>query len=98
MSRTVRSTIEPATIYVDAIKSGKCRLLCRWDIHRVEIEDEQGTRQEWEYQEQVIEGWTLDDAAYLERVNDRQRLTDAGRKYFAMNEAVILEWAKAAAV
>lgn len=98
MARTVRSTIEPAALYVDTIKCGKCRLLCRWDIHQVEIEDDTGTRHEWEYQEQVVDSWTLDDAAYIERVNGKQRLTDAGREYFAANEAAILEWAKAAAV
>ena len=98
MARTVRSTVEPTPIYVDAIKSGRCRLLCRWDIHQVEIEDDQGTRVEWEYQEQVVEGWTLDDAAYIERINGRQRLTDTGRKYFDSNVTEILAWAKAAGV
>ena len=97
MSNLVRSTIEPATIGIDVVKNGSVRILCRWDIRQVEVEDEMGTRTEYEYREKVI-WWALPTPEYLERRGSRQVLTDTGRAYLASVEDEILGWAMAAGV
>jgi hypothetical protein len=97
MSKLVRSTIEPATLGIDIVRDGSVRLLCRWDIRQVEVEDEMGTRTEYEYREKVI-WWALPSPEYLERRGRRQVLTDAGRAYLASVEDEILGWAMAAGV
>ena len=97
MSKLVRSTVEPAAIGIDVVKNGSVRLLCRWDIRQVEVEDEIGTRTEYEYQEKTI-WWALPSPAYLVRQGSRQALTDAGRAYLASVEDEILGWAMAAGV
>ena len=95
MSNLVRSTIEPETLGIDIVRDGSVRLLCRWDIRQVEVEDEMGTRTEYEYREKVI-WWALPTPEYLERRGSRQVLTDAGRAYLASVEVEILGWAMAA--
>ena len=95
MSNLVRSTIEPDTLGIDIVRDGSVRLLCRWDIRQVEVEDEMGTRTEYEYREKVI-WWALPSPEYLERRGSRQVLTDAGRAYLASAESEILGWAVAA--
>ena len=97
MSNLVRSTIEPDTLGIDIVRDGSVRLLCRWDIRQVEVEDEMGTRTEYEYREKVI-WWALPSPEYLERRGRRQVLTDAGRAYLASVEDEILGWAMAAGV
>lgn len=97
MSNLVRSTIEPDTLGIDIVRDGSVRLLCRWDIRQVEVEDEMGTRTEYEYKEQVI-WWVLPSPEYLERRGSRQVLTNAGRAYLASIENEILGWAMAAGV
>lgn len=98
MSKLVRSTVCPEPLHVDRIVHGAADLRCRWDIHEVEVEDDTGTRTEWEYTEQVIIGWALDTPGYLTRENGRQVLTDAGRQYFAESKDEILLWAQTAGV
>ena len=95
MFNLVRSTIEPDTLGIDIVRDGSVRLLCRWDIRQVEVEDEMGTRTEYEYREKVI-WWALPSPEYLERRGSRQVLTDAGRAYLASVEDEILGWAMAA--
>ncbi len=97
MARLVCSTVEPDTLGIDIVRNGSVRLLCRWDIRQVEVEDEMGTRTEYEYEEQVI-WWALPSPEYLERRGSRQVLTDAGRAYLASVEDEILGWAMAAGV
>ena len=97
MARLVRSTIEPDTLGIDIVRNGSVRLLCRWDIRQVEVEDEMGTRTEYEYREKVI-WWALPTPEYLERRGSRQVLTDVGRAYLASVEDEILGWAMAAGV
>jgi hypothetical protein len=57
---TVHSNTEPAVIQIDKIEAGIARLLIRWNIRQVTIEDPmtETTRQEWQYSERVIK-WTL---------------------------------------
>ena len=95
MSKLVRSRIAPETLGIDIVRDGSVRLLCRWDIRQVEVEDEMGTRTEYEYREKVI-WWALPSPEYLERRGSRQVLTDAGRAYLASVEDEILGWAMAA--
>ncbi len=95
MSKLVRSRIAPDPLYPDVVRDGSVRLLCRWDIRQVEVEDEMGTRTEYEYREKVI-WWALPTPEYLERRGSRQVLTDAGRAYLASVEDEILGWAMAA--
>ncbi len=97
MSKLVRSTIEPATVGIDVVKNGSVRILCRWDIRQVEVEDEIGTRTEFEYAEKVI-WWALPSPDYLTRQGRRQVLTETGRAYLASVETEILGWAQAAGV
>ena len=96
MSKLVRSRISPDPLYPDVVRAGSVRLLCRWDIRQVEVEDEMaGTHTEYEYAEKVI-WWALPSPEYLERRGRRQALTDAGRAYLASAESEILGWAVAA--
>lgn len=94
MSKLVRSRIVPESIYPDVVRDGSVRLLCRWDIREIEVEDEMGTHTEYEYAEQVI-WWALPYPEYLTRQGNRQVLTDAGRAYLASIENEILGWAMA---
>ena len=57
---TVHSNTEPAVIFIDKIENGIARLLVRWNIRQVSIEDPmtEETRQEWQYSERVIK-WVL---------------------------------------
>jgi len=57
---TVHSNTEPAVIFIDKIENGIARLLVRWNIQQVTIEDPmtQDEREEWQYSERVIK-WTL---------------------------------------
>jgi len=90
----------PDTIRIDVVKNGSARLLCRWDILEVEIKTDEDTHTEYTYTEQVI-WWQLPSSEYIERVNDRQVITDAGRQYImdtTDGPFGILAWAKAAAV
>ena len=90
----------PDTIRIDVVKNGSARLLCRWDISEVEIKTDEDTHIEYTYTEQVI-WWQLPSSEYIERVNDRQVITDAGRQYIidtTDGPSGILAWAKAAAV
>ena len=97
MTKLVRSTIEPATIGIDVVKNGSVRVLCRWDIRQVEVEDEIGTRTEFEYAEKVL-WWALPSPEYLTRQGSRQAITEAGRAYLASVETEILGWAQTAGV
>ena len=97
MSNLVRSTIEPDTLGIDIVRDGSVRLLCRWDIRQVEVEDKMGTRTEYEYREKVI-WWALPSPDYLTRQGNRQVLTETGRAYLASVEDEILGWAMAAGV
>ena len=97
MSKLVRSTVEPATIGIDVVKNGSVRVLCRWDIQTVEVEDEIETRTEYEYAEKVL-WWALPTPEYLTRQGSRQVITEAGRAYLASAENEILGWAQAAGV
>ena len=97
MAMLVRSTIEPDTLGIDVVKNGSVRLLCRWDIRQVEVEDEIETRTEYEYAEKVI-WWALPSPDYLTRQGSRQVLTETGRAYLASVEDEILGWAMAAGV
>ena len=97
MSKLVYSPENPESVKVDIVKNGSARLLCRWDIHTVEIKTDEESHTEYTYTEQVT-WWQLPSSEYIERVNDRQIITDAGREYIAENTDGILAWAKAAAV
>ena len=82
----------PDTIRIDVVKNGSARLLCRWDIHTVEIKTDEESHTEYAYQEEVI-WWALPLREHVERVNGRQVLTDAGRQYIADHADEITEWA-----
>ena len=97
MSKLVRSRIAPETLGIDIVRDGSVRLLCRWDIRQVEVEDEIETRTEYEYAEKVI-WWALPSPDYLTRQGSRQVLTETGRAYLASVEDEILGWAMAAGV
>ena len=97
MSTTVYSLEKPDTIRVDTVKNGSARLLCRWDIHTVEIKTDEESHTEYAYQEEVI-WWALPLREHVERVNGRQVITDAGRQYIADHADEITEWAMTAGV
>lgn len=54
----VRSTTEPELVFLDKIEfsegSQVLSLRMRWNVHEIEVEDKEGTHQEYEYDEQVI--------------------------------------------
>jgi len=93
----VQSCEYPETIRIDIIKNGAARLLCRWDVREIEVKIDDETHTEYEYQEEVI-WWALPLPGYIERVNGRQVITEAGRQYIADNTNDILDWAMTAAV
>ena len=97
MSTTVYSPENPESVKVDIVKNGSARLLCRWDIHTVEIKTDEESHTEYAYQEEVI-WWALPLREHVERVNGRQVLTDAGRQYIADHADEITEWAMTAGV
>jgi hypothetical protein len=97
MSKLVYSLENPDVVKVDVVKNGSVRLLCRWDIHTVEIEIDGESHTEYAYQEEVI-WWALPLHEYVERVDGRQGLTVAGLAYIANQSDAILGWAMAAGV
>lgn len=84
---TVHSNTEPAVIFIDKIETGIARLLVRWNIRQVTIEDPmtRDEREEWQYNERVIP-WTLP-----------QKYEDmaAVQEYLESIEAEIVNWAEA---
>lgn len=97
MPRMVRSTVAPDEITIDVVRNGSVRLLCHWNSHEVTVEDDAGTRTEYEYAEKVI-WWALPSPAYVERSGSRQVLTAAGREYLQGIADEIIGWAQAAGV
>lgn len=97
MSKMVRSQTEPETLGLDVVRNGSVRILCHWNVREITVEDEDGPRTEYEYDEQVL-WWALPSPAYLERQGSRQVLSDTGRAYLASVENEILGWAKSAGV
>ncbi len=97
MSKLVYSLENPESVKVDIVKNGSSRLLCRWDIHTVEIKTDEESHTEYAYQEEVI-WWALPLREHVERVNGRQVITDAGRQYIADHADEITEWAMTAGV
>ncbi len=96
MAKLVFSTTEPDIIRVDRIRNGQARLLVRWNIEQVEIENENGTYTHWKYMEQVISPWILPDPAHIQRIGGKQVITDAGKLYLAEIKDEILAFAQAA--
>ncbi len=84
---TVHSNVEPATIQIDRIENGIARLLVRWNIQQVTVEDAMTgeTREEWQYSERVIK-WTLPQK-YANIV--------AVQAYLDSIQAEILNWSEA---
>lgn len=81
------SNTEPETIFLDYVKDGKCRLLVRWKITKVEKEDPPTgkLRISWDYSERVI-WWTLP-----QKFNAFKEVL----KYLDTNQEEILNWAMA---
>lgn len=81
------SNTEPETIFLDYVKDGKCRLLVRWNITKVEKEDPQTgkLRISWDYSERAI-WWTLP-----QKFNAFKEVL----KYLDTNQEEILNWAMA---
>ena len=84
---TVHSNVEPATIQIDRIENGIARLLVRWNIQQVTVEDAMTgeTREEWQYSERVIK-WTIPQ---------KYDSTDEVLTYLTGIQAEILNWAEA---
>lgn len=84
------STLYPAEIEIDTIKSGVARLLCHWNIEGV-IHDESLI---YQYEEAVIK-WTLPDTY----TSGEQTITISTREdveaYIVANSAEIMSFAKA---
>lgn len=97
MSKMVRSQAEPETLGIDIVRNGSVRILCHWNVREITVEDEDGPRTEYEYDEQAL-WWALPSPAHLERQGSRQVLSDTGRAYLASVEDEILGWAMAAGV
>ena len=96
MSNLVRSTISPAVIEADVVRSGSVRLLCHWDIREVKVDDETGPRIEYEYAEKVL-WWALPSPDYITRGDaGRQQISAAGRAYLDATAEEILGYAAAA--
>lgn len=77
----VISTINPAELYLDKVESGKARILARWDIQTVTIDD--GTF--YQYESRVIE-WALPDS-YLDTFEHAEQ-------YIQENATEIMDFAK----
>jgi hypothetical protein len=91
----VQSTIQPDEIYIDKIKNGRARLLCRWNIEENSITNEYDeTTTIYEYNEKVL-WWTfpLEDESGLVLDN-----IDNISQYIQNNKLEILNFAKGAEV
>jgi hypothetical protein len=91
----VQSNLQPDEIYIDKIKNGRVRLLCRWDIQEVTHTDEiKGEVQTlYDYEEKVL-WWTFpleSDGLVLDNIDNISQ-------YIQNNKAEILNFAKAAEV
>lgn len=93
MSNMVTSTIQPIALEPDTVENGDVRVLVHWDIKEIEIVDENGTRTEWQYQEQPFRV-NLPKKEYIEQGEYRPVLSEAGFAYLAENEDEILNWAQ----
>lgn len=90
------STIYPDTVQPGKIRKGVVTCFVTWDIVEKQIPiDDETTQTVWEHECASID-WTLDDAAYLERVDGKLQLTEAGQQYFIDNADEIVKWAKPA--
>jgi hypothetical protein len=91
----VQSNLQPDEIYIDKIKNGRARLLCRWNIEEQSITDDNGeTSTIYEYNEKVL-WWTfpLEDESGLVLDN-----IDNISQYIQNNKLEILNFAKGAEV
>ncbi len=98
--KLVKSTVElePTPLHIDAVRGGRCRILCRWDITEVhENVDEDHIFDGWIYKQAVV-WWTFPDSFVL---NDGTvpiaSRTDL-ETYIAQNQAEILSFAKATGI
>jgi len=89
------STIEPNEIYIDKIKGGRARLLCRWNLETVtridEMTDEEQTI--YRYDETAL-WWTF---PLIDSGNQLDNITTINQ-YIQNNKAEILNFAKATEV
>lgn len=90
------STVEPNEIYIDKIKGGRARLLCRWNLETVTRTDEMSGKEETIYQyDETALWWTFPDSyqdssgstVYIDTMSDLQA-------YLDQNKAEILSFAR----
>jgi hypothetical protein len=87
----VQSNLQPQEIYIDKVKNGRVRLLCRWDVSEVTHTDEiKGEVQTlYDYEEKVL-WWTFpleSDGLVLNNIENIEQ-------YIQNNKTEILNFAK----
>ena len=91
------STIEPNEIYIDKIKGGRARLLCRWNLETVTRIDQMTEEEQTIYKYDETALWWTFPKEYTSTdgvtvtINTKSKL----RAYINQNKAEVLNFAKA---
>lgn len=94
-AKLVRSTIEPASLYIDKVDGGRSRTLCRWNITEIHETDNENPFDGWEYMEAVV-WWTFPDSFTDADGTTRQILTETDlQAYLDLNRNEIMSYARA---
>lgn len=86
------STVYPEKIQPGKIKSGIVSCFVTWNVVEKQIELDDGSFQTIYEHDYAWIDWVIDNADYLERVNGKLVLTQAGIDYFEENADEILKW------
>jgi hypothetical protein len=87
------STIYPSKVQPGKIKSGVVECYVTWNIIEKQIELDCGELQTIYEHDYAWIDWTIDNIDYINRVNGKLILTDAGIAYFEDNADDIIKWA-----
>lgn len=94
-AKLVRSTIKPASLYIDKVERGRSWILCRWGITEIHETDIENPFDGWEYMESGV-WWTFPDSFTDVAGATRQILTEADlQAYLDLNHNEIMSYARA---
>lgn len=86
----IESTIEPEELFIDKVRNGRVRLLCRWDITKsTTTNNEIGDQTLWQYEEAAL--WWTFPHSYNGNVLDNIPAIDS---YVQANREEIMNFAR----